>query len=139
MVLTYGVFELKRRSYLGIFSKKKVKKPPQEGVMKIEIFPLHLMEGSMINALLEALQEISGMLMTSRLVERLAGAFFVIASIVSGIALLITVMYLASPENFEKRVQKVLVEKPVVGAVAEGKKAEAEGVEEKAAGEAEAE
>lgn len=98
---------------MGIFSKKKAEEAPKKDFLEIEIFPLYLSEESMINTLLEALQEISGLVMTSRLVERLAGVFFVMASLISGIALLITIMYLASPEGFEKRLNKVLVEKPV--------------------------
>jgi hypothetical protein len=112
---------------LGIISKKKAKEKkkevPAKSFLEIDIFPLNFSEGSMINALLETLQEISGLVMTSRLVERLVGVFFVVASLISGIGLLITIMYLASPEGFEKRLTKVLVEKPVVEAPAGEKKA----------------
>lgn len=116
---------------MGILSKKKTEEKREEtlpGYLEIDIFPISLREGDMLNALLEALQEISGLVMTSRPIERLAGTFFVIASLISGVALLITVMYLASPEGFEKRLSKVLVEKPVVKASAgEKETVEAEG------------
>ena len=93
----------------------------------------------MLNALLEALQEISGLVMTSRLVERVVGVLFVMGTLVSGVALLITMMYLTSPEGFEKRLSRVWVEKPVVEAPAKGKTAaEAEkAAEEKTAAKAE--
>ncbi len=81
----------------------------------------------MITGILETLQEVSGILMTSRLIERLAGAFFVSATLLSGAALIITLMYLASPKGFEERLSKVLVEKPVLEAPAgEGETAGAE-------------
>ncbi|MFN3466164.1 MAG: hypothetical protein ACK4WF_00495 [Candidatus Brocadiales bacterium] len=123
---------------MGIFSRKKAREKraeePPVSCMEIEIFPLNLVEGNMINALLEAMQEVSGLVVTSRLAERIVGVLFVVGSLISGIALLITVMYLASPEGFEKRLQRVLVEKPVVEAPAKGKAAEAEGsAEEKTA------
>lgn len=150
-MLTYAVFRGRRsavreliRVIVGIFSKKKTKGKPEKTIpkscMEIEIFPLDLVEGNMINALLEAVQEISGLVMTSRLVERAVGVLFVTGSLISGIALLITVMYLASPEGFEKRLHRVLVEKPVVEAPAKGKAAEAEGsAEEKTAKKSESE
>ncbi|HHT9120249.1 MAG TPA: hypothetical protein ACFYD3_06885 [Candidatus Hypogeohydataceae bacterium YC41] len=78
----------------------------------------------MINVLLEALQEIAGLFMTSNLVQKLAGFFFLTASLLSGVALLVTIMYLASPEGFQKRLNKVLVEKPVVATPLTEKKAE---------------
>ncbi|MDI6759339.1 MAG: hypothetical protein QMD05_00800 [Candidatus Brocadiaceae bacterium] len=57
--------------------------------------------------------------MTSRPAERVVGVFFVIGSLVSGVALLVTMMYLISPDGFQKRLNKVLVEKPVVEVPAE--------------------
>lgn len=89
----------------------------------------------MVNALLEALQEASGKLMTSSVVCRLGGAFFVVLTLVSGVALLVTGMYLADPEGFDERLSQVLVERPVVagaeGAAEEGEEAaEEEAVEE---------
>ncbi|HHT9155043.1 MAG TPA: hypothetical protein ACFYD5_04435 [Candidatus Tripitaka sp. YC43] len=115
---------------MGIFSKEKKKtggrgkEPFPESRLVIEFFPLHLLvrEGNMISALLEALQEISGLVMTSRPVERVVGAFFVIGSLISGVALLVTMMYLISPDGFQKRLNKALVEKPVVEALAEKSK-----------------
>lgn len=79
----------------------------------------------MISALLEALQEITGLAMTSRPAERVVGVLFVIGSLISGVALLVTMMYLISPDGFQKRLNKALVEKPVVeSAAGEGAKAE---------------
>ena len=118
---------------MGIFSKKKKKKtggrgeePFPESCLVIEFFPLHLLvrEGNMISALLEALQEISGLVMTSRPAERVVGVLFVIGSLISGVALLVTMMYLISPDGFQKGLNKALVEKPVVEVSAgEGAKA----------------
>ena len=73
----------------------------------------------MISALLEALQEISGLVITSRPAERVVGVLFVIGSLISGVALLVTMMYLISPDGFQKGLNKALVEKPVVEASAE--------------------
>lgn len=73
----------------------------------------------MLNALLEALQEASGKIMTSNLVGKVSGVLFVVMCLVSGAALLITGMYLADPDGFDKRLSQVLVEKPVVAAVEE--------------------
>lgn len=98
---------------MGIFSKKKREAKPPRKCAEVQFFPIKL-ELEMINAVLETLQEVSGMLMGSGLVSRLSGAFFVFASLVSGIALLITILYLMSPQGFEKRLSQVLVEKPVV-------------------------
>lgn len=77
----------------------------------------------MVNALLDTLQELSGSIMTSNLLSRLSGFFFVAACLVSGFALLITSLYLLSPKGFEKRLNKVLVERPVVEKVVQGEKA----------------
>lgn len=73
----------------------------------------------MISALLEALQEIAGLAMTSRPAERVIGVLFVIGSLFSGVALLVTMIYLISPDGFQKMLNKALVEKPVVEASAE--------------------
>ena len=71
----------------------------------------------MLDGLLDGLQEASGRIVTSNIVGKLAGGFFVAACLVSGICLLITCMYLADPEGFDKRLGQILVERPVVAAV----------------------
>ncbi|MFQ5861731.1 MAG: hypothetical protein ACE5IC_01275 [Candidatus Brocadiales bacterium] len=86
----------------------------------------------MLNALLEALQEASGKIMTSRLVGRLGGAFFVVMCLVSGIALLITGMYLVDPKGFDERLSQVLVERPVEAVSEETAEEEEEAVGEEA-------
>ncbi|MFQ5956727.1 MAG: hypothetical protein ACE5KK_03015 [Candidatus Brocadiales bacterium] len=89
----------------------------------------------MLIGLLEALQEVSGKMMTSSIVGRLSGAMFVVMCLASGIALFITGMYLADPKGFDERLSQVLVERPVVAgteeaAVEEGEEAEEEAEEE---------
>lgn len=122
---------------LGIFSgrkkgEKKGKPPPKE-VMVVQILPIKLWwEDNMLNALLEALQEASGKIMTSRLVGRLGGAFFVVMCLVSGIALLITGMYLVDPKGFDERLSQVLVERPVEAVSEETAEEEEEAVGEEA-------
>lgn len=93
--------------------EKKGEKPPHKYV-EIQFFPGKPWEANMVNALLDTLQELSGSIMTSNLLSRLSGFFFVAACLVSGFALLITSLYLLSPKGFEKRLNKVLVERPVV-------------------------
>lgn len=89
----------------------------------------------MLNALLEALQEASGKLMTSSIVGRLGGIFFVAIALVSGIALLVTGMYLANPKGFDERLSRVLVERPVVAGAEEGEEAVEEETESEEAAE----
>ena len=70
----------------------------------------------MLDGLLDGLQEASGRILTSSIVGKMAGAFFVVACLVSGIGVLVTAMYLADPEGFDKRLSQVLVERPVIAA-----------------------
>ncbi len=87
----------------------------------------------MLDGLLDGLQEASGRILASNIVGKVAGAFFVAACLVSGVCLLVTAMYLANPEGFDKRLSQVLVEKPVIAASVEGE----EGEEAEEAGEGE--
>lgn len=111
---------------MGFFSRRKRGKkeeiPPQKYI-EIQLFPVKPWEANMVNALLDALQQLSGSIMTSNLVTRVSGLFFVAACLVSGLAFLITSLYLLSPKGFEKRLNKILVERPVVEKVEEEKTA----------------
>lgn len=93
----------------------------------------------MLDGLLDGLQEASGRIMTSSIVSKAAGAFFVVLCLVSGICLLVTGMYLADPEGFDKRLSQVLVERPAVAGVEETTGEEEGAVEEEVEEEAESE
>ncbi len=84
----------------------------------------------MLDSLLDGLQEASGKLMGSDIVGKVAGAAFVLITVMSGIALLVTLMYLANPEGFKERLSHVLVEKPVMASVEETEVEEVGEVEE---------
>ncbi len=84
----------------------------------------------MLDSLLEALQEVSGRIMASNSIGKVFGAMFVAICLMSGIALLVTGMYLADPEGFDKRLSQVLVERPVVAGAEEAAEEEEEAVEE---------
>lgn len=131
---------------MGIFSRHKKdgekEKPPPSKPMVVQIFPIELWgDDNMLDGLLDGLQEASGRIMTSSVVGKAAGAFFVVLCLASGICLLVTGMYLADPEGFDKRLSQVLVERPVVVSAQEtaeekGKgEAEEEAVSEETAGE----
>jgi hypothetical protein len=124
---------------LGIISKgnkgDKKEKPPRKAVMLVHILPMKLWgEDNMLDGLLDGLQEASGRILTSSIVGKMAGAFFVVACLVSGVCVLVTAMYLADPEGFDKRLSQVLVERPVIAASVE-KAEEAEEGEEVGEGE----
>lgn len=78
----------------------------------------------MLNSLLDGLQEVSGKVMSSGIVSRVTGAFFVVICLASGICLLITVMYLANPKGFDEWLSHVLVENTVVAGTEEAAEAE---------------
>ncbi len=78
----------------------------------------------MLDGLLDGLQEASGRILASNIVGKMAGAFFVVACLVSGICVLVTAMYLADPEGFDKRLSQVLVERPVIAASVEEEEVE---------------
>ncbi len=123
---------------MGIISKgekgDKKEKPPRKAVMLVHILPMKLWgEDNMLDGLLDGLQEASGRILTSSIVGKMAGAFFVVACLVSGVCVLVTAMYLADPEGFDKRLSQVLVEKPVIAASVE----EEEGEEAEEVGEGE--
>lgn len=102
--------------------------------MLVHILPMKLWgEDNMLDGLLDGLQEASGRILTSSIVGKMAGAFFVVACLVSGVCVLVTAMYLADPEGFDKRLSQVLVEKPVIAASVE----EEEGEEAEEVGEGE--
>ncbi|MGR3296525.1 MAG: hypothetical protein ACUZ8A_09950 [Candidatus Bathyanammoxibius sp.] len=85
--------------------------------MLVHILPMKLWgEDNMLDGLLDGLQEASGRILTSSIVGKMAGAFFVVACLVSGVCVLVTAMYLADPEGFDKRLSQVLVERPVIAA-----------------------
>ena len=125
---------------MGIFSRRKnggengKGKPPPSKPMVVQILPIELWgDDNMLDGLLDGLQEASGRLMTSSVVGKAAGAFFVVLCLASGICLLVTGMYLADPEGFDKRLSQVLVEKPVAASVEKTAKEEGEAAEEKVA------
>jgi hypothetical protein len=125
---------------LGIISKgkkgDKKEKPPRKAVMLVHILPMKLWgEDNMLDGLLDGLQEACGRILTSSIVGKVAGAFFVVACLVSGVCLLVTAMYLANPEGFDKRLSQVLVEKPVIAASVAEEEEEGEEAEEVGEGE----
>jgi hypothetical protein len=129
---------------MGIISKgnkgDKREKAPRKPVMLVHILPMEFWgDDNMLDGLLDGLQEASGRILTSSIVGKVAGAFFVVACLVSGVCVLVTAMYLANPEGFDKRLSQVLVEKPVIAASVEEEEEEEEeeGEEAEEAGEGE--
>ncbi|MCQ4574357.1 MAG: hypothetical protein NOU37_03795 [Candidatus Brocadiales bacterium] len=87
----------------------------------------------MLNSLLDGLQEVSGKVMSSGIVSRVTGAFFVVICLASGICLLITVMYLANPKGFDEWLSHALVENTAVAGTEETAEAEEGGEAEESA------